>query len=190
MKRPAMVQLLLELGADPLAVDGAGMPVAGYAEDPHIDLPVLQRIRTMTLEELDSANRGHRSAHLGAMDLLAAVALRDWETASTIAAASPTVVDHGGALHLLAKRGDASGVKWFLEHGADPNRTWAHWDSEVTALHLAALTDAADVVQALLTHGADPGVRDSKHASDAGGWAEFFKRTEIVRMLNEARRSP
>jgi hypothetical protein len=37
-------------------------------------------------------------------------------------------------------------VQLLLELGADPNRTWAHWDSEVTALHLAALTDAADVV--------------------------------------------
>ena len=190
MNRPAMVQLLLELGADPLAVDGAGMPVAGYAGNPNIDLPVLQRIRLMTLAELDSANRGHRPPNLGAMDLLAAVALRDWETASTIAAASPKVIDHGGALHLLAGRGDATGVKWLLERGANPNRTWAHWDSEVTALHLAALTGAPDVARALLAAGADPDIRDSQHNSNVRGWAEFFKRPEIVRILNDAKPSP
>jgi len=188
--RPAMVQLLLELGADPLAVDGAGMPVAGYAQDPHIDLPVLERIRAMTLGELDSADRGHRRPNLSAMDLLAAVALRDWQTASTIVAANPTVIDHGGALHLLTKRGDATGVKWLLENGADPNRTWAHWDSEVTALHLAALTGVPDVVRALLAAGANPDIRDSQHAGSARGWAEFFKRPEIVRILDDARPLP
>ena len=42
MNRPQMVELLLELGADPLAVDGGGMPVAVYAADPEIDLPVMR----------------------------------------------------------------------------------------------------------------------------------------------------
>jgi ankyrin repeat protein len=186
MKRPAMVQLLLELGADPLAVDGAGMPVPGYSEDPEIDLPVLQRIRRMTLGELDSAHRGHRPPNVGVMDLIAAVALRDWETALTIVAANPKVIDHGGALHLLAKRGDAAGVKWLLEQGAPPNTMWAHWDSELTPLHLAALAGSADVARALLEGGADPRIRDSQHASSALGWAEFFRRPEIVRILKDA----
>jgi ankyrin repeat protein len=190
MNRPAMVHLLLELGADPLAADGAGMPVSGYAEDPNIDLPVLQRIRVMTLGELDSAERGHRPPNLSAMDLLAAVALRDWETASTIATANPKVINSGGALHLLAKRGDAAGVKWLLEHGANPNSPWAHWDSEVTALHLAVLAGHTQVVRALLAAGADPNIRDSQHTSTAWGWAEFFKRPEIVRILNDAKPSP
>jgi ankyrin repeat protein len=185
-KRPAMVQLLLELGADPLAVDGTGMPVAGYAEDPEIDLPVLQRIRAMTLGELDSAHRGHRPPNVGGMDLLASVAVRDWETASTVVAANPSVIDHGGALHLLAKRGDAVGVKWLLQHGANPNATWVHWGSELTPLHLAALADSTGVVRPLLEAGADPRIRDSQHNSDALGWAEFFKRPEIVRILKAA----
>jgi hypothetical protein len=166
------------------------MPVSGYAEDPNIDLPVLQRIRVMTLGELDSAERGHRPPNLSAMDLLAAVAFRDWETASTIATANPKVINSGGALHLLAKRGDAAGVKWLLEHGANPNSPWAHWDSEVTALHLAVLAGHTQVVRALLAAGADPNIRDSQHTSTAWGWAEFFKRPEIVRILNDAKPSP
>src|SRR6267378_5195007 len=35
--RPEMVSLLLDLGADPLAVDGAGMPAAAYATAPDMD---------------------------------------------------------------------------------------------------------------------------------------------------------
>ena len=175
MNRPAMVQLLLDLGADPLAVDGAGMPVAGYATTPDIDLPVMQKIRAMTFAEFDSAARGHRPPNVGVMDVLAAVALRDLETASAIIAANRKVIDHGGALHLLAKRGDATGVIWLLERGANPNALWAHWGADLTALHLAAFSGATDVARVLLDAGADPHIRDSQHDSDALGWAGFFK---------------
>jgi ankyrin repeat protein len=40
-----------------------------------------------------------------------------------------------GVLHLMAKRNDVAVVRWLLEHGADPNARWAHWDAEVTPLH-------------------------------------------------------
>jgi ankyrin repeat protein len=185
MRRSAMVPLLLELGADPLAVDGSGMPVAGYATDPTIDLPVMQRIRTMTLAELDSAVRGHRPPHVTALDLLAAITVRDWSTASTIVTANRKVIDHGGALHLLAKRADTVGVKWIVEHGADPNALWPHWDSDLTALHLAAMTGSADVARLLLDAGADPTIRDSQHDSTALGWAHFFKRPDVVELLTQ-----
>jgi ankyrin repeat protein len=55
----------------------------------------------------------------------------------------------------------------------------------VTALHLAALSGAAEVARVLLDAGADPRIRDSKHQSDAMGWAHFFKRAEIARMLEK-----
>jgi ankyrin repeat protein len=184
--RPAMVQLLLQLGADPLAVDGDGMPVAGYAADPEIDLPVMRKINAMTIAELDSAARGHRSANVNTMDVLAAVVLRDWATASAVVSANGDLIDRG-ALHLLSKRSDAAGVKWLLEGGANPNAMWAHWDANVTALHLAALAGATDVARVLLDAGADPRIRDSKHESDALSWAHFFKRAEIVQMLDRPR---
>ena len=184
--RPAMVQLLMQLGADPLAVDGTGMPVAGYATDPDVDLPVMRTIRDMTLAELDSAHRGHRPPNVGTMDVLATAALRDWATASAVVAANRDTIDRG-ALHLLSKRGDAAGVKWLLEHGANPNATWSHWEANVTALHLAALSGATDVARVLLDAGADPRIRDSQHEADALGWAHFFKRAEIVQMLEKPR---
>src|SRR5207237_10034997 len=49
LNRPDMVALLLELGADPLAVDGSGYPAAMYASGPDIDHGVMQVIRDMTL---------------------------------------------------------------------------------------------------------------------------------------------
>jgi ankyrin repeat protein len=78
-------------------------------------------------------------------------------------------------------------VRWLLEHGADPNGRWAHWDADVTPLHLAAWHGHADAVRLLLEAGADPTIRDSKHDADAIGWAEFFRQADIARMLKSHR---
>jgi hypothetical protein len=40
-------------------------------------------------------------------------------------------------------------------------------------------------VRLLLAAGANPTIRDSKHDSDAIGWAEFFRQPEIVQVLKE-----
>ena len=67
----------------------------------------------------------------------------------------------------MARRGDATAVKWLLDRGADPDALWSHWRDQVTALHLAALFGHVDVIRTLLDHGADPSIRDSEHDSDA-----------------------
>jgi ankyrin repeat protein len=104
------------------------------------------------------------------------------------------VVNPGGAsfgvLHLMAKRNNVAAVKWLLEHKADPNALWTHWDAKVTPLHIATMATMehhTDIVRALLDAGADPLIRDSKFDSDAIGWAEFFRRTDIVQMLRDFR---
>ena len=187
MKRPAMISLLLELGADPLAVDGAGNPAAVYADTPDLDGGVMQAIRAMTLTELTSAERGSRPPRASMMDLVALVSLAEWETAERLTSANPQLVANGGALHLLAKRGDERGVRWLLAHGATPNALWMHWDAEVTPMHLAAMAGHADVVRLLLDAGGDPGIRDSKHDGDVLGWAEFFKQDDVIRVLRSRR---
>jgi ankyrin repeat protein len=49
---------------------------------------------------------------------------------------------------------DFDGIKWLLEHGADPNRT-THWGR--TAFHQAVSRDnSIDIIELLLEHGADP----------------------------------
>jgi ankyrin repeat protein len=183
MNRPQMVELLLALGADPLAVDGGGMPVAVYATNLEIDLPVMRRIRAMTLGELDSAARGRRPLNVGMMDLVAAAALRDWDMASKIVAANRQLIDKGGALHLVSKRGDTVAMEWLLKQRANPNALWAHWDSDVTALHLAVMQNHIEIARLLLNAGANPRIHDTKHDADAIGWALFFKRDELVALL-------
>jgi ankyrin repeat protein len=70
------------------------------------------------------------------------------------------------------------------DHGADPNGRWPHRDADVTP-HLAASRGHAEIVRLLREAGADPTIRDSKHDSDAIGWAAFFSRPEIVETLGE-----
>ena len=168
--RPEMVALLLELGADPLATDGTGYPPAAYATSPNVDRSVMEMLRS----------RGH-------MDLFTALALKEWGTAANLLREDPSIVKPGGTsvgvLPLMAKRGDVEAVNWLLAHGVDPNTLWAHWDAEVTPLHLAVMQDHLEVVLTLIDAGSDPRIRDSKHDSDALGWAEFFQRTEIIRIL-------
>lgn len=182
--RPDMIALLLELGADPLAVDGSGQPVAIYATAPDTDHLVMEKIRAMTSAELISAARGHRPPNGSSIDLLAVLALDEWDTAAQLVHENAALIDsRGGALHLMAKRNDVAAVQWLLEHGADPNGRWAHWDADVTPLHLAAWHGHAEAVRLLLEAGADPTIRDSKHDADAIGWAEFFRQADIARML-------
>ena len=104
--------------------------------------------------------------------------------AERITKADPQLLEPaGGALHLAAKRGDAQVVRWLLEHGAAPNGLWAHWDADVTPLHMAVLGNHAEVVRILRDAGADPTIEDTKHHSGAIGWADFFGRGELVKLL-------
>jgi ankyrin repeat protein len=182
--RQEMIALLLELGADPLAVDGSGQPVAIHATAPDTDRRVMEKIRAMTAAELISAVRGHRPPRGSPLDLLALLALDEWDTAAQLLRGNTGLIaPSSGVLHLMAKRNGVAAVRWLLEHGADPNGRWAHWDADVTPLHLAAWHGHAGVVRLLLEAGADPTIHDSKHHADAIGWAEFFGQADIARML-------
>ena len=182
MRRPAMVELLLSLGADPLVVDGDGMPAAAYAQSIEDDRAVMRAVLELTRAELLSAARGHRAPRAGTLDLVAALSLGEMEIASRLVAADRALLDHG-ALHLTSKRGDAASVAWLLERGANPDAMWAHWDADVTALHLAAWRGHEPVVRALLAAGANTTIRDSKHESDAIGWALFFGQAGVEQLL-------
>jgi ankyrin repeat protein len=183
MNRPQMIALLLELGADPLAVDSGGQTIASYATSTEVDRDVMAAIRAMTAAELTSADRGRRPIHSSALDLIAVLALGDWAVASRLVQENPGVIDAIGALHLMAKRADARAVKWLLANGADPNARWAHWDADVTPLHMAALSGALDVARLLLDAGADPHISDTKHHGDAMDWAKHFGRVEMLALL-------
>lgn len=160
--KPAILDLLLELGADPAATDGEGVPASVYAAAPEVDPAVIESL-----------------SRAGGVDLFGALALGDEATAAELFGSAGGT--DGGALHLLAKRGDVWAVRWLLDHGADPNTRWSHWDAEVTPLHMAAAQGHVEVVRLLLEAGADPDVRDSKHDGDAVGWAEYGRTPRAAR---------
>jgi ankyrin repeat protein len=187
--RPGMVSLLIELGADPLAVDGSGMPVAGYAESPDVDRPVMRAIHAMTDAEIVSAERGRRPANAEPINLIAALALGRADTAARLIRDNAPLISKGpsgnGVLHLMAKRNDAPAVGWLLAQGANPNGRWAHWDAEVTPLHLAAMNGHVEVARLLLEAGADPRIRDSRHDAEPIGWASYFGQRAVEQLLTE-----
>jgi len=124
-------------------------------------------------------------------DLFTALALGEWAEAERLLREDPGRLARSGVssgtLHLMAKRNNLAAVRWLLEHGADVSGLWDHWDSAVTALHLAIMVNHPDMVQLLLDAGADTYIKDSKHDSDAMGWAEFFERRQLVDMVARAR---
>jgi ankyrin repeat protein len=165
MNRPEMVELLLDLGADPAATDDSGMSAVVYAAGPDIDARVIQTL---------SRRVGHA---------FIALAVGDEASAEKLMREDPR--GNANALHLAAKHGDERSVRWLLAHGADPNARWDHWGATVTPLHMAAWGGSGAVVRLLLEAGANPAIHDSMHDSDALGWAEHFGRPEAVRVLRE-----
>jgi hypothetical protein len=165
-----MVGLLLALGANPFGTDGSGFPPAAYAMDVDADRQMQELLR-----------------RAGYLDLFTALAVDDFLVAVQILRHEPESIARDGILHLMAKRGHVVAVKWLLVNGADPNAIWTHWDADVTALHMAVLGNHLDTVRALLNAGANPGIKDSKHDSDAIGWAEFFGRGDLVALLTAAK---
>jgi ankyrin repeat protein len=190
-KRARIIELLLELGADPLAVDGTGQPIAIHATQPGVDRAVMEKIRDMAKAELLSAARGHRPPRTSPADLMAMLALGEWQTAEQLVELnSALLAPAGGVLHLTAKRNDAAAVRWLLDRGANPSGVWPHWEADVTPLHLAAMQGHVTIARMLLEAGADTTIRDSKHDSDPRGWAEFFERFEIVALIDASSAKP
>lgn len=172
MDKPEMVKLLVELGADPLSTDGSGYTASMYAKNSDVDRAVIEAIRARAEN-----------------DLFTALAVRDLDTASRLVE-KPGEIDAEGVLHRMSKRGDIAAVRWLLDHGADPNALWSHWDAKVTPLHLATLGGHTEVARMLLAAGANPRIRDSKHDSDAIGWATFFRQPEFATLLETSGGSP
>jgi ankyrin repeat protein len=149
--RADMVALLIELGADPLGVDGNGHFAATYARTPDVDRAVMAAIHALSRAELESAARAGRAPRGYEIDVLAALSVGDLDTAEQfVGAIGP------GVLHLMAKRGNADATSWLLDHGANPNGLWQHFGKLVSPLQVATRYGHEDVATILLAAGADP----------------------------------
>jgi ankyrin repeat protein len=171
--RPAMVRLLLELGADPRATDATGATALTTAAQENAD----PTIATMLLEAGTP------------LDLLTAVNLHRFDAAEALLREDPARIGPDGrdtiALHLAVSRKNVPTIRWLIAHGVDVNAKRLMWDCNHTALHMTVENGALDIAGLLLDAGANPNIRDDKYEATALGWANFFGREDFATLIRE-----
>jgi ankyrin repeat protein len=175
--RLRMVQLLLELGADPNARDATGATALTTASQEGAD-------RSIVAALLESGTR---------LDLLAAVNMGHYDEAEAMLREDPARIGPDGsdtiALHLAVARKNLVTLRWLLAHGVDVNAKRPMWDCNHTALHMTIENGAVEIARLLLDAGADPDIRDDKYRATALGWAGFFGREDLAGLIRDKGRS-
>jgi ankyrin repeat protein len=171
--QPRVVQLLLELGADPSAADATGATALATAVQENADPTVTSALLT--------AGAG--------LDFLTAVNLGRYGEAEAMLREDPSRIGSDGrdtiALHLAVNKRNLTTIRWLLAHGVDINAKRPMWDCNHTALHMAIESGAIDIARLLLDAGADPNIRDDKYDATALGWADFFGRADFAPLIRE-----
>jgi ankyrin repeat protein len=169
--RPRIVQLLLELGADPVARDATGASALTTASEVGADPGIVAALSEAGLKP----------------DLLTMVNMARYGEAEAILRDDPSRVGPDGgdtiALHVSISKKNLVAIRWLLAHGIDVNAKRPMWDLNHTALHMSVESGAIEIARFLLDAGADPNIRDDRHHATALGWAEFFCRDEIAELI-------
>ncbi len=174
----ATAGLLLDAGADPLAVDDyGGTPLsAALGRAARGGDAAVVRL----LLEAGAPAGATTFAALGDLRALTAALKED---PGALQAQGP-----GGVtpLHAAAAHGRVEAVRLLLARGADPN---AQTDDGITPLHLCsgAPRHAVEISRALVEAGARSDVRDEVHDATPASWAEFQRHPELRRFLEGLR---
>jgi ankyrin repeat protein len=173
VNRPAMVRLLLELGARVDTLDDAGRTALTVA--------AVEKADPSLLTMLEQA--GAR------LDLLTAITLGRYVIAERMVAEDPARIGPDGrdtiALHLLVAKRNEEGVRWLIAHGVDVNAKRFLWECNSTAMHVATEPGAIELTRLLLDAGADPNIRDDKYDATVLGWAEYLDQPKIAELLRQ-----
>lgn len=169
--RPRIVQLLLELGADPNARDATGATALTTASDVDADPGIVAALLAAGLKP----------------DLLTVVNMARYSEAEAMLRDDPSRIGPDGrdtiALHISVSKRNLATIRWLLAHGIDVNAKRTMWDLNHTALHMTIESGAIEIARLLLDAGADPNVRDDRHHATALGWAEFFGRADMAELI-------
>lgn len=169
--QPAMVRLLLELGADPNATDATGATPLTTASQEGADPAIVTML-------LDAGTR---------LDFLTAVNLQRYDEAQAMLEQDPSRIGPEGrdtiALHLAVSRRNLDALRWLIAHGIDVNAKRLIWGCNHTALHMTTESGAIEIAKLLLEAGADPNIRDDKYNATALGWAAFFRRDDFAALI-------
>ena len=171
--QPAMVQLMLELGADPNATDATGATA----------------LTTAVQENADPAIASALAAAGAKLDFLTAVNLGRYADAEAMLRDDPARIGPDGrdtiALHLSVSKRNMATIRWLLAHRIDVNAKRLMWDFNHTALHMTVESGEIDIARLLLDAGADPNIRDDKVNATALGWADHFGRADFAQLIRE-----
>jgi ankyrin repeat protein len=171
--RLRIVQLLLELGADPNARDATGATALTTASEAGADPGIVAALLAAGLQP----------------DLLTVVNMARYSEAEAMLRDDPSRIGPDGsdtvALHVAVNKRNLATIRWLLAHGIDVNAKRPMWDINHTALHMTVESGAIEIARLLLDAGADPNVRDDRHHATALGWAEFFGRDDMAQLIRE-----
>jgi ankyrin repeat protein len=171
--RLRIVQLLLELGADPNARDATGATALTTASEVGADPGIVAALSGAGLKP----------------DLLTVVNMGRYSEAEAMLRDDPSRIGPDGgdtiALHLAVSKQNLASIRWLLAHGIDVNAKRPMWDLNHTALHMTVESGAIEIARLLLDAGADPNLHDDRHHATALGWAEFFGRDEMAELIRE-----
>lgn len=173
--RPAMVGLLLDLGADPNAPDRTGAAPIAYARGAAIDDGIVRIL----------IDRG------GRLDMMSALMLKHYPDAEALLVEDPARLGPDGqdtiSLHLAVDRQDQHAVRWLIAHGVDVNAKRTIYECNQTALHMCAERGLVEFARQLLEAGADTTILDDKFEADALGWAIYCKQPKIAGLVRSHR---
>jgi ankyrin repeat protein len=171
--RLRMVQLLLELGADPNATDATGATALTTASQERAEQTIVSALLAAGAK----------------LDFLTAINTGRYDEAEAMLRDDPSRIGFDGAdtiaLHLAVNKRNLTALRWLLSRGVAVNAKRPMWDCNHTALHMTVESGAMEIARLLLDAGADPNIRDDKYHATALGWADFFGRGDFADLIRE-----